>query len=46
MGAGIASWKTSRPVFNCIKSLVTHTVFGFGMYLAAVGTAWLLRIDQ
>ena len=41
MGAGIASTKTSRPVFNCIKSLVTHTVFGLGMYLAALATASL-----
>ena len=42
MGAGIASWKTPTPVFNCIKSLVTHTVFGLGMYLAALATASLL----
>lgn len=39
MGAGIASWKTPTPVFNCLKSLVTHTVFGLGMYLAALLTA-------
>lgn len=38
MGAGIASSKTQRPVFNSFKSLVTHTVFGLGMYLAAVAT--------
>ena len=24
MGAGLASWKTPTPVFDCIKSLVTH----------------------
>lgn len=41
MGAGIASWKTPAPVFNGIKSLVTHTVFGLGMYLAALATASL-----
>ena len=41
MGAGIASRKTARPVFNCIKSLVTHAVFGLGMYLAALATASL-----
>ncbi len=35
MGAGIASSKTPTPVFNCLKSLVTHTVFGLGLYLAA-----------
>jgi hypothetical protein len=42
MGAGIASWNTPTPVFNCIKSLVTHTIFGLGMYLAALATASLL----
>jgi hypothetical protein len=41
MGAGIASSKTMRPVFNCLKSLVTHIVFGLGMYLAALATASL-----
>ena len=39
MGAGIASSKTPTPVFNCIKSLVTHTVYGGGLYLAALATA-------
>lgn len=37
LGAGIASSKTPRPVFNAIKSVVTHIVFGFGLYLGAVG---------
>src|SRR5208282_269127 len=36
LGAGIASSKTPKPVFNCIKSLTTHTVFGLGLYLAAL----------
>lgn len=35
LGAGIASSKTPTPVFNCVKSLVTHTIFGVGLYLAA-----------
>ena len=42
LGAGIASSKTPTPVFNCIKSLVTHTVYGFGLYLAALATASLI----
>jgi hypothetical protein len=42
LGAGIASSKTPRPVFNCIKSLTTHTVFGLGLYLAALATALLI----
>jgi hypothetical protein len=41
MGAGIASSKTARPVFNSMKSLATHTVFGVGLYLSAVVTALL-----
>lgn len=39
LGAGIASMKTPAPVFNALKSVVTHTVFGFGLYLAAWVTA-------
>jgi hypothetical protein len=35
LGAGIASSKTPRPVFNTVKSVVTHIVFGVGLYLAA-----------
>jgi hypothetical protein len=41
LGAGIASSKTARPVFNTLKSLVTHTIFGIGLYLAARVTASL-----
>ena len=43
LGAGIASSKTPTPVFNCLKSLITHSVFGLGLYLAALATASLLR---
>jgi hypothetical protein len=46
MGAGIASRKTPSPVFNGIKSLVTHTVFGLGLYLAALATASLLPVGK
>jgi hypothetical protein len=42
LGAGIASSKTPQPAFNCVKSLTTHTVFGLGLYLAALATAWLI----
>jgi hypothetical protein len=41
-GLGIASSKTPKPVFNCVKSLVTHTVYGFGLYLAALATDLLV----
>lgn len=39
LGAGIASSKTPRPVYNSIKSLITHTVFGVGLFLAALAAA-------
>jgi len=42
LGAGIASSRTPRPVFNSVKSLATHTVFGFGLFLAARVVALLL----
>jgi hypothetical protein len=42
LGAGIASSRTSRPVLNSLKSLVTHTVFGIGLFLAARVVAWLV----
>lgn len=42
LGAGIASTRTSRPIFNSLKSLATHTVFGVGLYLAASLVAMLL----
>lgn len=35
LGAGIASSKTPRPIFNSAKSLVTHLVFGVGLFLSA-----------
>ena len=40
-GAGIASSKTPRPLFNSAKSVVTHVVFGAGLFLAAQLTARL-----
>lgn len=43
LGLGIASMKTPTPVFNTLKSLVTHTVYGTGLYLAALATAAALR---
>ncbi len=39
MGAGIASSKTARPLFNSIKSIVTHTVYGIGLYAAGLALA-------
>jgi hypothetical protein len=39
MGAGIASRRTRRPGAARIQSLVTHAVFGLGLYAAG----WLAR---
>jgi hypothetical protein len=36
LGAGIASSRTPRPVFNTLKSLTTHVVFGIGLFLAGL----------
>jgi len=42
LGAGIASSKTAAPLFNSLKSLVTHTIYGLGLYFSALGTASLI----
>jgi hypothetical protein len=39
LGAGIASRRTATSLFNSLKSLATHAVFGVGLYLAARVTA-------
>ncbi|MFO0725940.1 MAG: DUF2938 domain-containing protein [Myxococcota bacterium] len=44
LGAGIASRKTARPLFNVAKSFVTHAVYGFGLFLAATVTAPLFGV--
>jgi hypothetical protein len=43
LGAGIASSKTPAPVFNAIKSLATHAIYGLGLYVVALATAALSR---
>lgn len=44
MGAGIASSRTKTPFKNCIKSLVNHLVFGWGLYLAALSVSSLALV--
>jgi len=39
LGAGIASTKTNAPLRNSLKSLANHSVFGIGLYLAAMAIA-------
>lgn len=41
LGAGIASSKTPTPVFNTLKSLMTHSVFGVGLFVSALLSAHL-----
>ncbi|MGJ7605199.1 DUF2938 domain-containing protein [Variovorax sp. LT1R20] len=41
MGAGIAASRTPRPAVARLHSLVTHTVFGLGLYGAAWAARWL-----
>ena len=36
MGAGFAASKTPTPARNRLRSVLNHTVFGLGLYLAAV----------
>lgn len=35
MGSGFLASKTPRPLASCLRSLMNHTVFGTGLYLAA-----------
>lgn len=43
LGLGIAGSRTPKPMQARIKSLVTHTVFGVGLYLSALGVSYVLR---
>ena len=42
MGAGIAASRTPHPVAACFQSLLMHTAFGLGLYLAGWATKLLL----
>lgn len=42
MGLGVAASNTPYPHVARLRSLVTHTVFGFGLYGAAWVLAWAL----
>jgi hypothetical protein len=42
LGLGIASSKAPDPTLARLKSLLTHVVFGVGLYLSALGLSWLL----
>ncbi len=36
MGAGLAASRTPTPWINRLRSLVTHAIFGLGMYVSAL----------
>jgi hypothetical protein len=42
MGAGIAASRTPRPAAARLQSLVTHAIFGLGLYAAAWASSFLL----
>jgi hypothetical protein len=44
LGFGVAGSRTAKPVQARIKSLVTHTVFGVGLYVTALGVSYVLRV--
>ena len=44
MGAGIAAWRTPRPAAARFQSLVTHAIFGLGLYLTGAGISALRAV--
>lgn len=44
LGFGIAASRTPNPGRARLKSLVTHAVFGVGLYVCALGVSYLLRL--
>jgi hypothetical protein len=42
LGLGVASSRAPNPTQARLKSLATHTVFGIGLYLCAMGVSRLL----
>jgi len=46
MGAGIAACKTPNPAQARLRSVINHTVFGFGLYIGAVLTATLDTLQK
>jgi hypothetical protein len=42
MGVGVAASKTPDPNGARLKSVINHTVFGLGLYVAGVVSAWVI----
>ena len=45
LGFGIAASKTPNPTQARLKSLMTHIVFGLGLYVCALGVSYVLRVQ-
>lgn len=43
-GLGIASSKTPNPTQSRLKNLMTHTVFGVGLWVCALGVSYVLQV--
>jgi hypothetical protein len=43
-GLGIVASRTPNPTQARLKSLVTHIVFGLGLYVCALGVSYVLRL--
>ena len=46
LGLGVAASRTPNPGQARLKSLVTHTVFGVGLYISALGARYLTRVGS
>jgi hypothetical protein len=44
IGLGVAASRTPRPMQARVKSLATHTVFGVGLYLCALGVSRVMGL--
>lgn len=43
LGLGVASSRAPNPTQARLKSLMTHTVFGVGLYVCGLGVSYVLR---
>jgi energy-converting hydrogenase Eha subunit B len=41
MGAGMAASRTANPTAARLQSLISHVVFGLGLYVSALAVSWL-----
>ena len=45
LGLGIAASRTPNPTQARLKSIVTHTIFGLGLYVCALGVSYVLQVQ-